>query len=474
MSPNDRSRRLLSRRNVLKSAGLAALLAPVLRARDALGGVLTAPRRVILIYSPNGPITASGPATGTETSFTFHDWWAPLQRHQADGIFLSNLAATGASIVPGPQGLAQGHGLGAQSFCGFGNSPDIYTSAGESIDQTIGRRLEAENRAGIVRSVVWGLQGPAGSAFCSGPGRTIVPELDPSNAWSQLFANFMGNGGTSAAAAAAIARQQSVLDFVNQDCAALRDALGVEGMRLLGDHCTTLRSMEQNLLAMPVTGGSCTQIPNPGANDWTNPENIDAQMAAFTDLIAMTLACELSHVIAFQFGDEAARNQIASKYGVPSSPVVDSGDSGPAHHPWTHMNLTLPETVSTLGIFQSFYSNQVALLVDKLKTTIDASGKPLLDSTVVLWISELGGDPNNTYEGHITSSVPAVVFGNGQGTFRTGRYIQGPSVGTANPGDVAGGQMMAQLLVSVIQYMGLTDVSTVGATGVSGPLTELT
>jgi hypothetical protein len=32
---------------------------------------------------------------------------------------------------------------------------------------------------------------------------------------------------------------------------------------------------------------------------------------------------------------------------------------------------------------------------------------------------------------------------------------------------------MARLLVSVVQYMGLTDVDTVGATGVKGPLAAL-
>jgi len=35
------------------------------------------------------------------------------------------------------------------------------------------------------------------------------------------------------------------------------------------------------------------------------------------------------------------------------------------------------------------------------------------------------------------------------------------------------GRDMARLMVSLVQYMGLTDVNTVGATGVTGPLTSL-
>src|SRR4051812_1022207 len=130
--------RFLSRRGILQNAALMTLLAPVLRRRDAYGAT-TSPRRVILIFSPNGPMSASGPAAGTESAFTLHDWWKPLERHKAHGIFLSNMAVTGKGVVSGG-----GHGLGGQVFSGFG--ADVYDSKGESIDQVIGKRLEAEGR----------------------------------------------------------------------------------------------------------------------------------------------------------------------------------------------------------------------------------------------------------------------------------------------------------------------------------------
>jgi hypothetical protein len=466
---------LLSRRNILKSSALAAFLAPVLRRTSALAAGTPAPRRVIFIYSPNGPMVVTGPASGTETAFTFHDWWSPLQRHQADGIFLSNLSCTGASVVPGPSGLAGGHGLGGQTFTGAGTIGDGYTAGGESIDQTIGKRLESQNRAGVVRSVAWGIDNAAMGGFWASSGVGIVPETSPTRAWQTLFANFTGgstNAAAQAAAAAAMARKKSILDFVLQDCTALKSALGTEGTRILDDHCTTVRSMEQNLMVTVPSTGDCAAPANPGATDWSNPDNVDAQMKSFIDLIAMSLACELTHVVAFQFGPEAARNRLAASYGVPSSPTADSGDSGPAHHPWTHQNLTLSTTQSAIGIFMKFYASQVALLVDKLKSTNDSSGKPLLDSTAVLWLSELGGTDTGFIDPHITGSVPAVLLGSGQGTFKTGRYIQGPSYG-GDPGQIDGGRMSAQLLVSMAQYMGLSDVTTVGVTGVSGPLSAL-
>lgn len=459
---------MLSRRNLLRHTALAAILTPVLRRRDAAAA--TSPRRLVLVFSGNGPIEALGPASGTETNFQFHDWWKPLERHKARGIFMSNMAATGSNVV---KGFA--HGLGGQNFSGAG--ADEYKNLGETIDQTIGKRLEAEKRHGVVRSVVWGLAGGAtGQGFSAGGGRDIMAELNPQNAWTTLFAQFVPpSAGGTAAAATLLARKKSMLDFLVQDCKAMGDSLGARGRQLLDEHCSTMRNMEMNLAKTPgMATSSCSKATDPGARAWTDPENVDLQMTAFTDLIGKTLACELTHVVAFQLAGQAARNRLAASYGVPSSPLANSGDSGPAHHPWTHIEPG-PERTKALRIFQTFYSNKVAQLVDKLISTNDASGVPLIDSTVVLWMSELGGGPNNGDQ-HQTGALPAIMFGGGQGTFKTGRYIRGQSPDICCeqlPKHQAAGADMARVLVSAVQYMGLNDVKTVGAANVNGTFAPL-
>lgn len=464
--------RLLTRRNLLRNTALMALLAPVVRQLEVSAAGLTSPRRVILIFSPNGPMKATGPASGTETTFDIHDWWKPLERHKAEGIFMSHTACTGAGTVG-----AGGHALGGQTYSGYGAGAggDPYANKGETVDQVIGKRLEQEGRGGVVRSVVWGNAanseaGGTGDAFCAGPGRNIRPETNPRSAWEQLFGTFMApeaDPQSQARAAALLTRDRSVLDFVIRDCQSLQNALGSEGMRLLDDHCTTLRSMEKNLTSGTGTSGACQRPEAPAELDWQNPENRDQQSSVFNDLIATSLACELTHVIAFQLGAQASRNRLPSRYAVPSSPQADSGDSGPAHHPWTHQGDSSQKT-EALRIFTTAYAEQVASLVDKLKATSDAQGKPLLDSTVLLWLSELGGSEDNR-DAHQTDSVPAVLFGTGQGTFKTGRYLRGQSSESYQEA----GRDNARLLVSLMQYMGLTDVNTVGVSGVSGPLASL-
>ncbi|HEX2659486.1 MAG TPA: DUF1552 domain-containing protein [Polyangia bacterium] len=452
-----------------------AVVTPVLRKMRAFGADVTSPRRIILVYQPNGPMIVTGPASGSETDFKLHDWWSPLERHKADGIFFSHMSATGAGVVPG-----SAHHLGGQVFAGFGSDQPDTTYAGQTIDQVISKRLEAQNRGGLRRSLAWGLLGnDSGPAFIADKDRSITVEEDPAAAWADLFSGFSAPPPTDAAKARAaqlLARDQGVMNFVSGNCLALTDALGVEGMRLLDDHCTTVTKMGQNLSAgMTPAVGMCSKPASPSKLNWEDPNNIDTQLTSFFDLAAATLACELSHVIGFQFGGIAARNRIASKYNVPSSSVVDTSDSGPAHHPWTH-NSNSADKTKALQIFQTFYSTQIALLLDRLKGTNDAYGKPLLDSTMVVVASELGGNEKNT-DPHQNSCVPAMVFGNGQGTFKTGRYIHGKSPDTGSEptdsGYKEGGRDMAHLLISAIQYMGFTDVTKVGGSDATGPLAAL-
>ncbi len=466
----------LSRRGVLKNVGLMTLLGPVIRHSNAWGAPGVAQRRVIFVYSPNGPTRVVGPATGTETNFALHAWWSPLEKHKADGIFLSHLAQTGAGTVSG-----DGLGLGAQTFGGYGAGVggDIYAQKGETIDQVIGKRLETAGQSGVVRSVVWGSSKASNTrgvsdAFAAKAGQSIAPEVNPAQAWAQLFAKFMAptaNPDQTKVAEALIARNKSILDFVAKDCAALKTALGVEGARLLDDHCTTVRTIEGNLVkTLPM---SCAKPAQPGAEDGTNPDRYPAQCESFFNLTSATLACELTRVVGFQLGGGHSRNRIATSYGVPSAPRNDSvGDQGPDHHGWTHQG-SGANTIKALQIFTTYYATQVALLVDKLKATKDASGASLFDSTVVVWAPEHGGHPSME-DPHSPAAYPVVILGKGGGMFKTGRYVRGPApdLGSGS-GYAEAGRDMGRVLVTMAHYMGLTDITTVGVSGAKGTLPSL-
>ena len=83
-------------------------------------------------------------------------------------------------------------------------------------------------------------------------------------------------------------------------------------------------------------------------------------------------------------------------------------------HAWTHQPESDPNTLPALEIFYNWFSSRVAEVIDKLETTLDADGRPLLDTTLVLWTSEFGaGGP------HTNVNVPVMLFGNSEGQFAT-------------------------------------------------------
>jgi hypothetical protein len=332
----------------------------------------------------------------------------------------------------------------------------------------------------LAASVVWGnanraTAGGTGEPFARAANTYVNPETNPSAAFRQLFTGFMPPSAmVNPREQLLFNRDKGVLAATRADCNRLKDSLGAEGVRLLEEHCSTLSNLEQRLVQpRPPAASACTVPPDPGQNatHWTNRDNMVGQTDAFWDLTAAALACELTHVVGYQFGGQAARNQLPASLGVPTAPTQDSGDSGPAHHPWTH-NAHNDTKIAALRVFYRAYADGVARLIDRLKSTRDVAGQPLINSTMVLWLSEMGGFASNR-DNHMTACSPVLVFG-GPNVIRGNRYLRGPSPeAKTGAGVVEAGRQGARLLVSAFHHMGFTDVNTVGAANVTGPLTTL-
>src|SRR5690242_10404866 len=85
MSRMPRPRPAFSRRALFKSLGVSAALAPFVPLLNASGQEAKRPKRLLLIFTPDGSADSDGPAgpidwkpQGTETDFTLHEIQAPL------------------------------------------------------------------------------------------------------------------------------------------------------------------------------------------------------------------------------------------------------------------------------------------------------------------------------------------------------------------------------------------------------------
>ncbi|MEM9194092.1 MAG: DUF1552 domain-containing protein, partial [Myxococcota bacterium] len=437
----------ISRRNLIRSGAAAAAASPFLLPTRRIQANSDGPRRVVIIFSPNGPQHERGPTEGTEDSFTIHDWWSPLERHRARGIFFRDVHQAG---VPFGNVDEYGHQSGSVGALTATCTEGTRTATGPSLDQFIGQQLEASGVITPKRSLTFGLYDRARPPFFERAGQAVLPITNPYDGLAEIAPSFGGDGPTMVNQA--LQRQHFVLDHIYGDCQRLRGRLGAEGREILDRHCADIETLEQSISASMTPRLTCEMpsgpiSPQPMDHNWVGREARDDAMDAFTDLMALSFVCDVTRVVSVGFGNGASRFSIPESYNVPESPRVDSGDSGPQMHAWTHRPKDDPNTLPAMKIFYNWFSERVATIIDKLETTMDADGRPLIESTLVLWTSEFGaGGP------HTNANVPVMLFGDSCGRYRTGRHFQ--AEGDRN----AKAMVLHELFVSIIRHMGLDSI----------------
>lgn len=458
----------LSRRRILQQAGLWSVLWPLLRSQQVSAQAELAPKRVVIFFSPNGPIMERGPAVGTENEFALHEWWQPLERHKADGLFFAGMHQAG---VPFGQNNEYGHQSAGTGALTARTTEGTNHATGPSLDQFIGQELQ---KSGIVtpkRSLLWGLHDSVGNwgPWYEAAGKSANPQNDPYAALADIAPALAPSTGEPPAVNGPLLRKNFVLDHAYKDCKELVGKLGSEGQAMLDFHCGNIESLQKSVkeaLGGPK-GPSCSSPLGPdttlGADgNFGQAENHDELMRAFGSMAALALSCDVTRVIGFSFGETAGRLALPSSYAIPEAAQVDSGDSGPQHHAWTHTYDQGANKRAALKGFTQWYAEKIATVIDQLKNTPDVNGTSLFDSTLVLWTSELGIKLDKPLDPHPNEHVPVLLFGNGQGAFKTNRFFDGD-------GSEATALSLHQLFVSMIQHVGLTHINEFGNQG-SGPL----
>ncbi|MBC8071106.1 MAG: DUF1552 domain-containing protein, partial [Deltaproteobacteria bacterium] len=287
----------MRRRQVLQQLGLWAVGAPVLLHSQGSRAGGDAPRRVVVVFSPNGPQFVTGPTQGTEHDFQILPWWSPLERHKARATFFTGLHQAG---VPFGDHSEYGHRSGtAGALTATTTGLDSALATGPSIDQFIGQQLQANGLYTPKRSLLWSLEGNA-SAFYESAGQVATPVTSPYDALADIAPMF---GTDNATLTAALTRKHFVLDHVAGDCSRLRDELDGNGREMLDFHCANVESLEASVKATLEQGvGSCEMPAGPlttmpPRTDWTGREARDDAMDAYTELMALAFTCDVTRVI---------------------------------------------------------------------------------------------------------------------------------------------------------------------------------
>jgi hypothetical protein len=416
--------RKLSRRTVLKGAGTIAVALPWLEIMGprtvARGQASTAATRFVGVYTPGGTVLDKFWPTGSETSFTLSPILAPLAPVQSKLLVLRGLDMKSA--------VGEQHQAGIVAWLsGTGQSGEHRQYAsGPSIDQVIATRISADKqKRSLQMAVRWatgkshGLLHPINSANFEDNGtfNPIPPRLDPVAIYDDLFGSLdptQQNG-----AAARLARKKSILDFVGRRYATLSARLGAADRQKLDQHLTKIREIEQSLETMVSAGGSCRAPERVDTSDYNPTTGLDSSDDGsirdtstdaaipkvgklMTDMLVMSLACDITGVATLQWSDTEAKHTF---------PWLGLSEH---HHYYQHDGGFRPAECEQIGVW---YSEQHAYLLTSMDA-IDMGGHSLLDESVVFFGSELADPPS-----HRKESMPFLLAGGGGG-LRAGRYLQ--------------------------------------------------
>ena len=415
----------VSRRNLFRGvgAGAVALLGGAFE-RQAFGQA-AAPKRLLVLYMPNSSIRANWVPTGGRVvgvsgdagTFTLNKANTTLEQARqymtiVDGLDLKKIGGDphGSGLIRLVTGGTIRAGEGAKDpeggSLGEGNLPVL-----PSIDQVL-----VDKSPALKGPPVYSLQ-LAGDTRAD-EGRTDVhlrvmsydlkanpmpPEVDPHATFTRLFANVMSGGDSpqaQAAAAAALAQEKSVLDFIKGDLGRLSQRLPTDQKPKLDSHLAAIQEYERTLM---TTGGGGQNITIPPAPDVVEP-NVSANHKKILDnyfgVLKLAFQLDLTRVGTLMFG--SGNSQIVI-------PGIDNLTKG--IHPTAHDYLVEPLTQAT-----SWYCDVVAKFILDLQATKDLDGSSLLDNTVVVLASEVG-------QYHEFTNIPLVMFGGSKLGLKGGRCL---------------------------------------------------
>ena len=431
MTDNQNAPRRISRRTVLRGAGVAMAL-PWLESLPVWGYEPEAveasgefPKRFAVQFMACGIHPDHWWGKGQGADMELSQSLAPMESLKTKmnvihGLFNKN--STGVGIHPGQTG---------NILSGASLQRGAELRGGISIDQVLANHLGQETAQ---PSMVLGCEQPitgyhetnfsmAYSSHVSWQNATspVPMEVYPSLAFDSLFDNRSSR------------RNKSVLDRVKEQAASLSRQASAGDRSKLDEYLTSVREVEKRIERLRADqdkavdraknrGKSLATMPRP---DNGLPEDIREHMKLMCDIIAMAFQTDKT-----RFGTLLLCRDISGLF----YPFLDVRS---AHHSASHSDRSDDwEKISR------YYCSQLAYLAGKLDAMPEGEGT-VLDNSLLLWV-------NNMWSGskHDSTKVPLLTAGGLGGTIKTGRTLDYSEKGDDN-------RKLCSLYLSIMNRMGV-------------------
>ena len=403
------TRRALSRRTVLKGAGVSlavpwlSAMSPAFAAADP-----APPRRFVALTLSLGLLGEN--LFPTESGRD----WKPSRYLEPLADLRDRLTLVSGASHPGVSG---GHRAEASLLTAAPMSGSAQTKNTESLDQLLARHFGHQTR---FPSLVLGLGG-ANSPSYTENGSMIPAETSPAKLFTRLF---VADGPAERKRQVARAREgQSIMDLVADDARSLERSLGAGDRGRLDAYLTSVRDLEKRLVEAEAWADRPKPVvPVAKPTDVGNPNDVVARQRLMSDMVRLALATDSTRYVTLHLGGGG---------GVVPVEGVDEGYHSLSHHGMdaeklAQLALVEAEIIKAFGDFLRGLAGE------------QEEGATLLDRTSVLLTSNLGNASS-----HDNRNLPVVLAGGG---FRHGSHLAF---------DRKHNQPLPNLFLSLLQRTGL-------------------
>jgi len=394
-----------NRREFIRDLGIGAAALPFILNLPSLGFANQQRRkqRLVIMFSPNGVVPGTFWPEKAGRLSELKESLKPLEPFRDRTLVLQGISdrvrGDGDNHMRGIGCLLTGIELYPGNVQGGSDTPAGWAK-GLSIDQEIKSYLQSKPQTRTrFGSLEFGVMVPDRAdtwtrMVYAGPNKPLAPIDDP----YQMFAKLYGRMKNQELL-------KSVLDDLQEDLRKVSAKVSSEDRRLLEEHASFVRAMEQELQAARQGAvGHAVPVLDPGlkkVNDQM-PQISKAQI----DLMVRSFAADFARVATLQFTNSVGGARMHWL-------GVNEG-----HHELSHAEDKDMAAQEKLTKINRWFCGQLAYLAQQLAQTPEpGGGGSLLDNTLLVWTNELGKGNSHTLD-----NIPFVLVGGGL-DFRMGRAI---------------------------------------------------
>jgi hypothetical protein len=395
-----------TRRRFMRDLGLHATSLPFLLNLSSLslGAEAARKKRLVVVFSPDGVVPDTFWPDKEGTDFEFKESLKPLEPLRDKTLILhgvcDKLRGDGDNHMRGMGCLLTGIELFPGNVQGGSDTPAGWAS-GISIDQEIKNYLQNDSATRTrFGSLEYGVLVPQRAdtwtrMSYAGPNKPIAPIDDP----YQIFAKLYGRRKDEETL-------KSILDDVREDLQKVASVVSAEDRRLLEEHATFVREMEQDLDAAHQHDlNHAVPELEPGVR--RDNDNMPRITKMQMDLLVQSFSADFARIATFQFTNSVGGARMRWL-------DIKEGQHDLSHEPDSNK-----EAQDKLTRINNWYCEQLAYLAQRLAETPEPGGEgSLLDNTLLIWTNELGQGNS-----HTLNNIPFVLVGGGL-DFKMGRSLK--------------------------------------------------